>query len=207
VPLFRLSVFFATKEPYLYGMRLRQILINKWFMGLTTLLLFPLLAWVILLIAGKSFMGLFHISLEQTYSIPTFISIGIFFGILVIYVTELPYFDRPLSRYRNILQGFRINRFDAFFLSFCAGFGEEVFFRGAIQPFAGIWITAVFFVAIHGYYSYKNKQITLFGLGLTLFIALIGWAAQHYTIWHAIAAHFSYDLVLLMYYRKTAGAY
>jgi membrane protease YdiL (CAAX protease family) len=166
-----------------------------------------LCAWLIYLIAGNSFLDLFRIQLRDLYSVPTFISVGILFGILIIYITELPYFDRSLSKYRNVLAGMKLNYFHVFFLSFCAGFGEEVFFRGAIQPYAGIWITAIFFVAIHGYFSFKNKALSVFGIGLTLFIVLLGWAAREYSIWHAIAAHFSYDLVLLMYYRKMAGAY
>lgn len=163
---------------------------------------FPLLAWLILFFANRSFFEIFTISLRQLYSIPTFISVGILFGLFVIWITELPYFDRSLSKYRNLLVDLKLTRFDAYFLSFCAGFGEEVFFRGAIQPFAGIWITSIFFVAIHGYFSRKNFAINIFAVGLTLFICLIGWAAQNFTLWHAIAAHFSYDLVLLMYHRR-----
>lgn len=182
---------------------MRKIVTSLWFLGLSTLLIFPLLAWLILFLAGQDFFDLFRLSLRQLYSIPTFISIGIIFGLIVIWTTELPYFEKSLSKYRNLLSDLKINRFHAFFLSFCAGFGEEVFFRGAIQPFLGIWITAIFFVAIHGYFSIKNRALSIFAVGLTLFIALLGWAAKEFTIWHAIAGHFCYDLVLLMYHRKT----
>jgi hypothetical protein len=184
---------------------MRKLITSLWFLGLITLLVFPLLAWLILFLAGEDFFSMFKCDWQDLFSIPTFLSIGIVFGILVIYVTELPYFDKPLSTYRNLLSNMKITRFHAFFLSFCAGFGEEVFFRGAIQPYAGIWITAVFFVAIHGYFSIKNMPINYFAIGLTLFIALLGWAAKEFTIWHAIAGHFSYDLVLLMYHRRTSG--
>ena len=189
------------------GINLRRLITSTWFLGLSTLLVFPLLAWLVYLISGDSFLQLFSVTIRELYSIPAFISIGILFGILVIWVAEMPFFDRSLSKYRNLLQGLKLNKLNVFFLAFCAGFGEEVFFRGAIQPYAGIWITAVFFVAIHGYISFRNPAISVFGTGLTLFIALLGWAAEEYSIWHAIAGHFSYDLVLLMYYRKMAGAY
>ena len=164
------------------------------------------MAWIILFFANKSFFELFQISLPQLYSIPTFISAGILFGLLVIWVTELPYFDRSLSKYRNLLVNLKLTRFDAYFLSFCAGFGEEVFFRGAIQPFVGVWITSIFFVAIHGYFSRKIFAMNIFAVGLTLFICLLGWAAKEFTLWHAIAGHFSYDLVLLMYHRRTSNS-
>lgn len=184
---------------------LKKLVTSLWFLGLSTLIVFPLLAWPIFYFTGQTYTSLLSISWQQAFSIPTFISVGILFGLIVIWVTELPYFDRSLSKYRNLLSGLKINRFHAFFLSFCAGFGEEIFFRGAIQPLVGIWITAIFFVAIHGYFSLKNNALNIFAIGLTLFIALLGWAARDFTIWHAIAGHFSYDLVLLMYHRRTSN--
>lgn len=193
------------KKKGLLKQRLRRMVTSLWFLGLATLFVFPLLGWLIVLLTGASFSKIFQCTLSDWYSVPTFLSAGILFGLLVIYISELPYFDKSLSSYRNLLSNLRITRFQAFFLSFCAGFGEEVFFRGVIQPYAGIWITAVFFVAIHGYFSFKNWPVNLFALGLTAFIVLLGYAAQNFTIWHAIAGHFSYDLVLLMYHRRTAA--
>jgi len=181
---------------------MRKLFSSLWFLGLITLILFPLLARLVFFVAGKNFFELFRCAWSDLFSIPTFLSIGILFGLLVIYITELPYFDKPLSTYRNLLSHLKINRIHVFFLSFCAGFGEEVFFRGAIQPYVGIWLTAFIFVAIHGYFSLKNMPVNFFAVGLTLFIALLGWAAKELTIWHAIAGHFSYDLVLLMYHRR-----
>jgi len=123
--------------------------------------------------------------------------------LIIIWLSELNFFEKALSDYKSLLIGFKINRWRAFYLSVCAGFGEEVFFRGALQPLIGIWITAIFFVAIHGYYSLKNWKKSIIALLLTFFIVLLGWSAQNYNLWHAIAGHFAYDFVLLMYLRKT----
>ncbi len=135
--------------------------------------------------------------------IPLFLSIGIIFGLFVIWLTELDYFEKSMEKYKNLLEDYKLTFFYVFFLSICAGVGEEIFFRGIIQPVFGIWITAFFFVAIHGYFSIKNRRINVFALLLTCFIALIGWSAKEYSIWLAISAHFSYDLVLLFYYKYT----
>ncbi|MBK6525281.1 MAG: hypothetical protein IPG07_06820 [Crocinitomicaceae bacterium] len=62
-----------------------------------------------------------------------------------------------------------------------------------------------FFCGHSRLFLYQNMPINYFAIGLTFFIALLGWAAKEFTIWHAIAGHFSYDLVLLMYHRRTAG--
>lgn len=182
---------------------LRKIISSLWFMGLSTLLAFPLLAWPVLYFTDRTFLSIFAIAHNQIFSIPLYLSAGILFGLFIIWLSELAFFEKALSDYKSILNNYKITRWNAFYLSVCAGVGEEIFFRGALQPLFGIWFTAIFFVAIHGYYSYKVWRKTVFGLLLTFFIALIGWAAREYSLWHAIAAHFSYDFVLLMYIRYT----
>jgi membrane protease YdiL (CAAX protease family) len=177
------------------------------FLGLMTLIVFPLLSWVLMYFIPDSFnvsyKTMFKIS-EQDYAlIPLFLSLGIVFGLFVIWLAELDYFEKSMRKYKKIFGNYKLTLFYVFFLSICAGVGEEIFFRGVIQPLIGIWLTALFFVAIHGYFSIKDKRINSFALLLTCFIVLIGWAAKEYSIWIAISAHFSYDLVLLFYYKST----
>ena len=175
-------------------------------MGLATLIAFPFLAWLLLFFIPESFQisfkTMFQIKSSDCILIPLFLSIGILFGLVVIWLTELNYFEKAMTKYRNMLDGYKLTLFHVIFLSICAGVGEEVFFRGTIQPLIGIVLTALFFVVIHGYFSFKNKRVNIFAVLLTLFIVLIGWAAKEYSIWQAISAHFSYDLVLLFYYRS-----
>lgn len=180
-------------------------------MGFATLLGFPLLAWgVIELISiwwtdlyPNYLFNVFKFSSSYYYLLPIFISIGIIFGLIVIWLTELNYFEKSMSKYKNLLDNYELNTALVIFLSVSAGVGEEIFFRGALQPIFGIWVTSIFFVAIHGYFSFKDVKINIFAIMLTLFIALLGWASQNYSIWLAISAHFSYDLVLLFYYKKS----
>ncbi len=183
---------------------MRKFFSSLWILGLGTLIIFPLLAWPIFYFTETPLAEVFAIEQRQLYSIPTFLSAGIIFGLIMIWMTELPFFSEALSKYKNLLSHFKISRFQAVFLSVCAGVGEEIFFRGALQPLFGILITAIVFVAIHGYYSVKDMRVNIFALCLTGFIILLGWASKEISIWHAIAGHFSYDLVLLFYYRKTA---
>jgi len=171
-------------------------------MGLVTLLAFPLIAWPVLYFSDRSFIDLFNLSTRNAYTIPTFLSAGIIFGLFIIWLSELDFFEKALSDYKSMLSSFKITIWRAVYLSICAGVGEEIFFRGAVQPLLGIWITAIFFVAIHTYFSYKNWKKNIFAIFLTLFIVLLGWGAREFSLWHAIAGHFSYDLVLLMYLRK-----
>jgi len=175
-------------------------------MGLVTLLIFPLLAWGLTLILSNfikiSPIHLLKVNTSVFFMISLFLSVGILFGLFVIWLTELNYFEKSMSKYKDLLSHYKLTTFYVIFLSICAGVGEEIFFRGFLQPLIGVWLTAIFFVLIHGYFSIKNQRINLFAILLTLFIVIIGYGAQNYSIWVAIAAHFSYDLILLFYYKK-----
>lgn len=183
---------------------MRKWFSSLWVLGFGTLIVFPLLALPIWWLSDMSISEVFICSEQDAYSIPNFLSAGILFGLLVIWMTDLKYFEKSLSKYKNLLSNFKLTRFQVIFLSICAGVGEEIFFRGAVQPFLGIIVTAIIFVSIHGYYSFKDMRVNIFAVLLTLFIILLGWGAQELSIYHAFAGHFAYDLVLLSYYRKTA---
>ena len=88
------------------------------------------------------------------------------------------------------------------FLSVCAGFGEEILFRACIQYWIGPWVTAVLFVAIHGYLNPKNRSLFVYGLALVPFVLVLSFGYIEFGLWFSITAHFSYDLVLLFYYKK-----
>ena len=82
------------------------------------------------------------------------------------------------------------------FISFCAGVGEEILFRGVLQPLIGIWITAVLFVAIHGYLNPVNWRISIYGIYLTLVIGIIGHLTDWLGLTTAIIAHMIIDVIL-----------
>lgn len=144
-------------------------------MGLLTLTLFPLLAWGITWLKGDSFIQLFTLNLADAIYIPAFISFGVIFGLFVIWMSELNYFEPSLSKYKNLLEQYSLTHFYVIFLSLSAGFGEEIFFRGEIQPLIGIIPTAIIFVAIHGYFSIKDFRVNIFAILLTIFICGLGW--------------------------------
>ena len=172
-----------------------------WLMGIITILGFPLVAWPLLWFQDIGWSTLLYFDSDSIGSFLIMLSAGLFFGLIIILLTDIPFFDDALSHIRNRLAYIKLNTFFVFFLSVSAGIGEEIFFRGALQPLLGVYATSAIFVGIHGYFSFKNLPINFFGFLLFLFICLIGYVAIEYTIWHAIAAHFSYDLVLLFYYK------
>lgn len=129
--------------------------------------------------------------------------IGLFFGglsgFLAWRIIRFPFMRSVREKYGTLLQNLELNTFDIILVSFCAGVGEELLFRGIIQPYLGIWITAIIFVAIHGYLNPMDWRISVYGMFMTLIIAAIGYFAKDFGIITAITAHFTIDLVLLLY--------
>lgn len=91
----------------------------------------------------------------------------------------------------------RLSLFDRVQLSLFAGAGEELLFRGAIQPLLGIWITSVIFVAIHGYFKFKSPGHLLFG-GIMFGLSMgLGYLFEHAGLIAAMSAHATYDVIML----------
>jgi len=167
-------------------------------MALVTLVGFPLL--------GMGIVKLFsdhpiQIMMRQRIGIPEQflfgIGIGTVMGFISHYVSELPFIRPSTAKYGQRLQGLELNTIDKVLISICAGFGEELLFRGAIQVFYGIWPTAIIFVAIHGYLNPKDWRISSYGVLMCVFIGIMGYMMEYWGIWSAIAAHVMVDLVLL----------
>jgi membrane protease YdiL (CAAX protease family) len=118
-------------------------------------------------------------------------------GLAALKLLEHPYVQPAAAVYEKLILSFNLRPGDVVFISFCAGFGEEILFRGAVQHYLGIWAAAVIFVAIHGYLNPRNTRIMVYGLFMTLSIGLLGYMREQMGIWTAISGHFTIDVVLL----------
>jgi len=135
------------------------------------------------------------------------IGVGLAYGIIAAllgwYIVNRAFLSDTLSFFAKLIQDLKLSIPDILFISFCAGAGEEILFRGAIQPYLGIWITAILFVAIHGYLNPTNWRISIYGVFMCLVIAGIGYLCQEMGLTTAIAAHFAIDVVLLIALART----
>jgi membrane protease YdiL (CAAX protease family) len=168
-------------------------------MAVLTLVGFPLVGAAIV----KLFTDLdISVMMRQTVSLPKQLGLGIGIGAVMGYLahilTETKWVRPSASKYSSQIGKLDLNKVDMVLISICAGFGEELLFRGAVQLFFGIWPTAVLFVAIHGYLNPKDWRISIYGLLITIFIGLIGYMMEYWGIWAAIAAHAMVDLVLFL---------
>jgi membrane protease YdiL (CAAX protease family) len=81
----------------------------------------------------------------------------------------------------------------AFALSASAAIGEEILFRGALQPIFG-WIpTSIFFALLHIQYTLTPAALIIFVVSLGL-----GWVRIRQSTTAAIIAHFLYNFVPLV---------
>jgi len=87
--------------------------------------------------------------------------------------------------------------FDRTQVSLFAGVGEELLFRGAIQPLIGIWFTSLIFIAIHGYISFRSAGHILFTLLLFGLSMMLGYLFMYAGLVAAMTAHAVYDLLML----------
>lgn len=165
--------------------------------GLITLLGFPMLGYLVRY--GLDFTHILDfVSINEFRAIP--VGYGLMFGFIYAFIPLLfmqaPIFDTLDSRLENLLKHLKLNVTKGILLSVCAGVGEELFFRAALQPYLGIWITSIFFVAIHGYLNPWNWKFSLYGLLILPFVILLSFGYELFGLWFAIMAHFAYDAVL-----------
>lgn len=85
------------------------------------------------------------------------------------------------------------NPFVAIVLAISTGFGEEVFFRGAVQPRMGIVLTALLFTFLHAQYGFTWILLGLFIMGV-----IFGWLANRYGTMAAVVAHVVYNLIAVI---------
>ena len=137
------------------------------------------------------------------YSTFTQLIIGIASGSTAAGVLGLTISRPPIS---DILHDFyivdmvsklQLNSFDRIQLSAFAGVGEELLFRGAIQPLLGIWITSFIFIGIHGYFKFKSAGHLLFGGAMFGLSMLLGYLFEYAGLMAAMSAHAIYDVIML----------
>jgi membrane protease YdiL (CAAX protease family) len=84
------------------------------------------------------------------------------------------------------------NPIGALLIGLTAGIGEEVLFRGAIQPRFGIVIAALFWTALHVQYDISFMMLGLFGVGV-----LFGLQRKYFGTTSAVITHAAYNILVV----------
>ncbi|MGW8394189.1 CPBP family intramembrane glutamic endopeptidase [Pseudoduganella sp. HUAS MS19] len=93
-------------------------------------------------------------------------------------------------------------------IALAAGFGEELLFRGALQPLLGIWFTSALFVLAHTR-AYKFNELTgrvLIQAGSVFVVSVFfGYITQYVGLLAAMVIHAAIDIVGLYAIRRMAS--
>lgn len=168
--------------------------------ALFTLIGFPLIGWGILwFFRDLPLEIIFRSQTNILIQLAGGVVLGTLLGFGAKWLVSRPFLKGTEKKYARIIANLGLGEKEIVFVSLCAGFGEELLFRGAIQPLLGIWITAVIFVAIHGYLDPRNWRISIYGVFMTLAIASLGYFTDLVGIFGACIAHAAIDYVLFKY--------
>lgn len=144
----------------------------------------------------------------STFSLWQQLGIGLGAGAIasgiVFIVIKLPPVSKILSDFTifEALSKANFSFFDNSQISIFAGAGEELLFRGAIQPLLGNTFTSLIFIAIHGYFKFRSAGHILFGVMMFGLSFMLGLLYEEVGLISAMCAHAVYDLIMLQIIQK-----
>lgn len=169
-------------------------------MGFATLIGFPVLGITIIDLVEENPWN-FEFNWLTPHGLILQIIAGLAFGLLAGYTAwwmiNRPQLKSIKMKYGMLIHSLKLNVWEILFLSLSAGVGEEFLFRGVIQPYWGVWITAIFFVAIHGYLDPRDNKMMTYGLLMTIIIGVLGYMKIYVGLVAPMTSHFMIDVVLL----------
>lgn len=176
-------------------------------LALATLILMPLVAMVVdhfseTVNLHAALLGDMQFGMQLLWG--TIAGIAIAIGAHLIIAS--PLLNKVNTSYAKLLGRFRLTLSEIILISLCAGIGEEMLFRGAMQPLLGIPITSVLFVAIHGYLNPRDWRMCIYGIFMSAGIAWLGYLADTRGLLSAMLGHTIIDVYLLLYLQRTAKA-
>lgn len=164
---------------------------------------------------GLGLMYFFHydaLRATLTISLPELLKasvIGILYGLValvpLIMLLQTRFEQEVVAFFARLMRDYRVRTSDIWMLSFCAGIGEELLFRGALQPWMGIWLTAILFVFLHGYLNPRNRPLFVYGLILLVVSVGFGYLTALFQIYPAMLAHAVIDVGLLYFLRSRSA--
>jgi uncharacterized protein len=154
-------------------------------------------AFLITVVQGRDLVALHTGPMAGWWQLLSGFAVGTAMGGSALWLVHRSFMKPVIGRYSELLGPWMTRRCDRLLVSLCAGIGEELFFRGALQFWLGIPVTALLFVAIHGYLDPRDWRITIYGAAMTVMVACLGLMAEHQGLLAPMMAHTMIDVVLL----------
>jgi membrane protease YdiL (CAAX protease family) len=102
-----------------------------------------------------------------------------------------------------------LNGWNPLWIALAAGIGEELLFRGALQPVIGVWLTSVLFVLAHTR-AYRfdgiSRRVLIQAAGVFAVSMFLGFVAQYIGLFAAMTIHTAIDVVGLYAIRRMSAA-
>lgn len=168
-------------------------------MGWLTLVVFPIPAFLVLYFfedfTVSQFFDWDHFELTP---IAYGICVGLAYALIASRILNLSIFDEVPLKIDQFVRDLKLSVFAALFLSICAGVGEELLFRMGVQFYLGPLLTAILFVAVHGYINPTSWKKSLYGIVVLPLSLILCYGFEFFGLWFSIAVHFTYDAVLFI---------
>ena len=125
----------------------------------------------------------------------------LFFGMTVatfiaLSVTSADQIGTPMGGSRQLFEVVKGSLPAALLVAILAGIGEEILFRGALQPVFGLFVSSLFFAIVHVQYGLSTATLILFFVSLGM-----GLVRKRYSTTAAIITHATYNFMPFVLYR------
>jgi len=165
--------------------------------------IFSLLAWIITVyVRGQPFSTLFERGQQLTTQTAFGVSLGVMVAGLVLLILKAGFLGRLRNFIRQVLDQIRPTNFDLILVALLAGFGEELFFRAALQPLLGLWLTSLVFALAHTGVSLFEPAKLAFASFVFVMGLLLGVLYEQSGLVAAMIFHAVYDLIFLLAVKK-----
>lgn len=157
------------------------------------------LAWLVASVQRRTFASLFWTGRP----LPEAIAIGLVAGTVAsVAVTAAVLHAHALRGFGAFLRAAyskaSLRRRDMLVVALNAGVGEELLFRGTVQPLLGIGWTSFVFALLHTGVP-RSRSLAAFGLYVFAMSLGLGVLYERYGLAAAMAAHAAFDLVFLVW--------
>lgn len=119
-------------------------------------------------------------------------------GPLMLLLKRVRRFDPLRRQLVELLSRADLRGFNPLWFALCAGIGEELLFRGALQPLCGLWLSSALFTLAHfqtGAFGTMNRMKAFYALFVGLASLALGLLFQQVGLLAAVVAHTTADVV------------
>ena len=154
--------------------------------------------------------GTLHEVLIEGQPIAAQIGWGITFGLAIsvpsiVVVSFVPLFSSLRRQLLDLVSRLDLDALNPLWISLCAGIGEELLFRGALQPILGIWWASFIFTLAHfrsGQFHSMNWQKLIYATSVFIGGLFLGYVFLEIGLIAAMVTHAVVDVVSLSTARR-----